>query len=51
MLTLKIKMTLLLCTWLHCNNSLEVAKLLIKKGADLNDKNKWGDTPLHDGCI
>ena len=29
---------------------LELAKLLIKKGADVNSKNEWGDTPLDEAA-
>lgn len=32
---------------LHKAQSGKMAKLLIDKGADVNARNKWGDTPLH----
>ncbi len=28
------------------NNSIEIAELLIEKGADVEAKNEWGNTPL-----
>jgi ankyrin repeat protein len=33
--------------WASGNNHIEIAKLLIERGADLEAENKWGQTPLH----
>ena len=32
---------------LGAGSSLEVVKLLLKSGADLNARNSWGDTAAH----
>jgi ankyrin repeat protein len=34
-----------------CWGNLEIVELLVKNNANINEKNSYEDTPLHDGDI
>jgi uncharacterized protein len=38
------------CIMLHGNGHVEITRLLLQNGAEVNVKNNGGSTPLHCGC-